>query len=480
MKRKYGRMPSLIAVILLMSAPLASSSPKEDPLIEFAKHPTWKDSCSIPEGIQVGAASCHFQENGAAEHPNTHWGQDYLSNNIHPPYVPDIWDHPERVVEKLKELGMDSFRFSVARDKIEPAPGQFDQSAIDRYVNFVNLLKENHIEPMVTLSHFAEPSYFSWENPKDLSGFVKFAEVISIPLYDAGVRKIVTINEPTVCTFQGFIRGVFPPYHIRDFEGAARVLENMIRTHTKVYWALKNLHSDFEIGLSQDPIRFRNYHKYNPILSPLEKLVCYYLTTFNHTAFFELLQTGKFSLKVPFYTNYSFELESPPPLDFIGLQYYSDPLLNFSPFAASPSVTRVEGENLTSYKYRAYPQGLASALEEFSHLKTPDGSPIPIDLTEIGIDLGLNHDERDLERIQYFGRVFQVIEKAKACGIPVRSIYFWSATGDSLEWAEAFKIRFGLYSFDENTGESKLRPAGAWLQQLLKERKEAPTSKITP
>lgn len=473
MQKKFGCLFILLSTFQLSIASASTDDTPDSFLIEFAKHPTWEEGCRIPEGLKVGSASCHFQENGAKEHPNTHWGQHYLSKNILPTHVPDIWNHPEKVIEKLKELGLDAFRFSVARDKIEPSPGQFDQSAIDHYVHFVGLLIENQIEPMVTLSHFAEPTYFSWENSEDLEGFVTFAEKIALPLYEAGVRKIVTINEPTVCTFQGFIRGVFPPYHVRDFEGAAKVIENMIRAHTKVYNRLKQSHNDFQIGLTQDPIRFRNYHKYNPVLAPLEKVVCYYLTMFNHTAFLELLQTGKFSLNVPFYTDYSFELDSPPPLDFIGLQYYSDPLLSFSPqgIKKGVSVTRVEGENVTSYRYRAYPQGLASALEEFSRLKTPDGFPMPIELTEIGIDLGLNHDEKDQERIQYFSKIFQVIEKAKAQGIPVRSIYFWSGTGDSLEWAEAFNIRFGLYSFDENTGESALRPAGAWLQDLIKKHK---------
>ena len=460
---------SIILTLSLVASSLFGKEAQNESLIEFAKRPVWEETSRIPQGLKIGSASCHFQENGALEHPNTNWGQDYLAKNILPAYVPDIWNHPEKVIDKLKELGMDSFRFSLARDKIEPKPGEFDQSAIEHYVNFAVLLKKNNIEPMVTLSHFAEPTYFSWENPGDIEGFVKFAETLAMPLYDAGVRKIVTINEPTVFAFQGFVRGEFPPYHIRDFEGAAHVLENMIRAHTKVYIALKTLHSDFEIGLAQDPMRFRNYHKYNPVLTAIEKVVCYYLTMVNHTAFFELLQTGKFSLNVPFHVNYTFELEGPPPLDFIGLQYYSDPLVSLS-LTGGESVTRVEGENITSRGYRAYPQGLASALEEFSHLKTPDGSPVPIDLTEIGIDTGLNHDERDLERIQYFGRIFQVIEKARSCGIPVRSIYFWSATGDSLEWEVVFKSRFGLYSFDENTGESKLRPAGSWLQQLLKER----------
>ncbi len=459
-----------LALTALSFNPLLSETSSEAPLIEFAKHPVWEETVAIPKGIKIGSASCHFQENGAKEHPNTHFGQFYLSQNLVPSFVPDIWNHPERVVEHLKELGMDAFRFSVARDKIEPELGQFDQKAIEHYVSFVHLLKQNNIEPMVTLNHFDAPLYFSWERAEDIAGFVKFAETIAEPLYQAGVRKIVTINEPTVFAFQGFIRGVFPPHHVRDFGGASHVVENMIKAHTQVYTTLKQHHKDFEIGLSQDPIRFRHYHKYNPLLMPFEKLVCHYLTVLNHTAFFEMLQTGKFSLQIPLV--HSFDLGAPPPLDFIGLQYYTDPLLSF--FPKPGSVTRVEGENLSWYKYRAYPQGLASILEEFRHLKTPLGAPLPIEITEIGIDTALNHDERDLERIQHFGRLLQVVQKALDEGIPVRSVYFWSGVGDSLEWAEGFNARFGLYDFNEYTGESHIRPAGVWLKNLLEERKACP------
>jgi beta-glucosidase len=144
-----------------------------------------------------------------------------------------------------------------------------------------------------------------------------------------------------------------------------------------------------------------------------------------------------------------------PKLDFIGLQYYSDPLLNL----LRGSVARTPDQDLTSYDYRTYPQGLSSAIEECSTLG------VPIDLTEIGIDIGINQgDLDDTRRIRYFNRIFQVVEKALEEGKEVRSLYFWTLI-DNLEWHKGWTIPFGLYS---RTPEGEIKPRGmtTWLQNL--------------
>lgn len=434
-------------------------------LIAFAKHPTWGDKPVEAAPVEIGFATADFQDNGAKQHPNTNWGQHHQKHFPNIDHVPDIWNHPERVIERLTELGVKKFRFSVSRDQIELKPGEFNEVAIEHYRAFTLQLIEAGIEPMATLDHFTEPLYFSWDRAKDVDGFVAFAEKISETLYDAGVRKIVTLNEPTVVAFQGWVMGEFPPHGKIDFETAAKALENMMLAHCRVYKALKNKHAEFEIGLSHDPIRFRSFHKLNPLFAPAEKLVCHYLTEINHSALMRYLQTGKFSLKVPFCTDYSFETEKPP-LDFIGLQYYTDPLLKFS-FTGGDSVTRKEGEKITSYQYRQYPQGLASALEEFRSLG------IPIDLTEIGIDTGINLDENDLERIAHFDKIFQVVQKAIDDNVQVRSLYFWTLI-DNLEWYKAWTVRFGFYRFDEQTGEIAKRPAADWLKEKIAARNQVP------
>ena len=437
--------------------------PHDSPLVDFAKHPQWSNDPVYAAPVDIGFSTADFQDNGPKAHPQTNWGQFYEKNSKtlgDYGQVPDVWNHPERVIKRLNELGCKKFRFSISRDKIEPRPGRpIDSDALQHYRDFCRELKKNKIEPMVTLHHFSDPTYFSWERAEDIDGFVRYAEAVSETLYTEGVRKLVTINEPTVIAFQGWVMGAFPPNHKLDFEGSARVIENMMTAHTRVYHTLKARHPDFEIGLSHDPIRFRHYHKTHPLWTPLEKILCHYLTELNHNAFMRFLQTGKFSLKVPLRANYSFEFPKKPPLDFIGLQYYTDPLIKLS-WTKGESVTRVLNEKTSSYQFRMYPQGLASALDELKTLG------VPIDLTEIGIDTGVNQDLTDQERISYFDKIFQVIQKALDHGIPIRSLHFWTLI-DNLEWYKGWAVRFGFYHFDSATGRIEPRPVCHWLQARI-------------
>ncbi len=437
--------------------------PRDSNLVRFAKHPIWH---AAPEKapVPIGFASADFQENGPAGHQDTNWAKHYEENPDLLPAgskVPDIWNHPEKVIERLKALGCTKYRLSISRDKIDPDNGGlYKEFAVTRYQNFCSELIKNGIEPMVTLHHFSDPTYFSWQNDDNIDGFVNFAVYMSEILYKAGVRKIVTINEPTVVAFQGWVMGEFPPNKTLDFEGAGKVLENMMRAHTLIYQRVKEDHPEMQIGLAHDPIRFRHFHKAHPLWTPVEKILCHYLTEVNHSALMRFFQTGKFSLKVPFRANYQFEMGAPPPLDFIGIQYYTDPLLKVD-FSGGRSVTRVRGEKLTSYDYRMYPQGLASALHEFNQLG------VPIDITEIGLDTGVNKsDHDDSVRIQYFERIFQVVRRALEEGINVRSLHFWTLI-DNLEWYKGFKVRFGLNAFDERTGEIRKRELYHWVKTKI-------------
>jgi beta-glucosidase/6-phospho-beta-glucosidase/beta-galactosidase len=137
-----------------------------------------------------------------------------------------------------------------------------------------------------------------------------------------------------VQVLQGHLMANFPPFRKFDLEGGCKMAENMMLAHTKAYKELKVLFPDFEIGLTHDPIRFRNYHKCNPLWVPQEKIFAHYLTEITHSAYMRLVQTGKFELKVPFLANELFEIlefaeKATRPLDFIGGQYYTDPLLQF-------------------------------------------------------------------------------------------------------------------------------------------------------
>lgn len=421
----------------------------------FSEHPKWKEHSVHPVPVDIGFATCEFSDHGRPNHPNTNWGKFYRDNFPDSPFYPGQF--LDRTIEILNELGIKKFRFSISRDRLEPKLGHFDESAKNHYRNICRTLKRHGIEPMVTLHHFSDPDYFSWERKEDIEGMVRYAEVAAEFLYEEGVRKLITINEPNILAFQGWILGSFPPYYKANYKGFALVLEHMMQAHFLIYRALKKRHPDFEIGLSYDPLRFRPYHKIHPLWSIPEKIICYYLKEMGHSALFRFFQTGVFQLKIPFLVNHQFETLCP--LDFIGLQYYSDPLIRLS-FKGLKSVSENPLERLSSYKYRTYPQGLASLLVEFQSLH------LPIELTEIGIDTGINQDETDRERIRYFDRIFQEVEAAIDAGILVRSLYFWTLI-DNLEWHKAWSIRFGFYSFDPMTAEITPRAVSRWLKERL-------------
>ena len=56
--------------------------------------------------------------------------------------------------------------------------GRFDHQALQTYRDQLQALKDNNIEPMVTLHHFTDPLWLTqqggWENPRTADRFARF------------------------------------------------------------------------------------------------------------------------------------------------------------------------------------------------------------------------------------------------------------------------------------------------------------------
>lgn len=445
---------------------------KEDksPLMAFAKNPRWGEPLQKLPPIAVGFATCDFQENGPEVHPETNWSAFLREKGASFGRFAGFWNSSEvdRFLQRLQEFQVKHLRFSVSRDKIEPKEGHFDEKVLETYRARLQAMKKAGVHPLATLHHFTDPLWFSekggWEKEENIEGQVLYAEKVCELLYQEGVRKICTFNELSVILIQGYFFGEFPPARTRDLKRGVRAIKNMLKAHTLIYERVKKRYPSLLIGLTHNPVRFRPYHRWHP-LAPLERILAHYLTEINHNAVMRFFKTGKFQLKVPFLVNASFTFPGRFPLDFYGLQFYTDPLLKAS-FKGVDSATYEKGEKMSAYRYRAFPQGLASALEEARDLKTPEGAPIPIEITEIGIDIGINHDHEDKERIRYFDRLFQVMQLALKDGVPLQSAYFWTKR-DNAEWHKGWDVRFGFDSYDPKTGKTEPRNAALWLTKLL-------------
>src|SRR5690625_3836592 len=95
----------------------------------------------------------------------------------------DSYHRYEEDVKLMKELGVDTYRFSVSWPRIFPeGVGKVNREGLDYYHRLVDCLLENGIEPMCTLYHWDLPQVLQdqggWGNRETIDAFVAYAELM--------------------------------------------------------------------------------------------------------------------------------------------------------------------------------------------------------------------------------------------------------------------------------------------------------------
>ncbi|KAF2153142.1 glycoside hydrolase family 1 protein [Myriangium duriaei CBS 260.36] len=131
----------------------------------------------------------------------------------------DSYNRYKDDVALLKSLGSRCYRFSVSWSRVIPLGGRNDpinQEGLQYYINLVDELRANGIEPMVTLFHWDLPAeldkrYGGLLNKTEVSlDFERYARVMFEAL-GSKVDKWVTHNEPWCSSVLGYSFGVFAP-----------------------------------------------------------------------------------------------------------------------------------------------------------------------------------------------------------------------------------------------------------------------------
>ncbi|MDQ7020995.1 MAG: family 1 glycosylhydrolase [Candidatus Dojkabacteria bacterium] len=99
-------------------------------------------------------------------------------------YIPNVSiSHQKNYKQDIalaKSLNHNSYRFSLEWAKIEPTEGNYNQDAIEHYRNVIKELRENDIEPLVTLVHFTLPKWFqdkgAFENKDNIKYYLKYVK----------------------------------------------------------------------------------------------------------------------------------------------------------------------------------------------------------------------------------------------------------------------------------------------------------------
>lgn len=380
------------------------------------------------------------------------------------------WDRFEEDLDLAAALALNSYRLSLEWSRVEPEPGRYDDSALAHYRAVLEGCRARSLAPMVTLHHFTNPRWFAalggWEERTNLPHFERFARLAGERFGDL-VDHWITVNEPEVYGFYGYVSGIWPP-GVTDRSRALRVIANMLEAHALAARALRE--SDRADADQDGRAAWIGAAKHWVLLDPrrswwpLDRLAASLQHQVFNVAVVRALAGGPIDLSIPGARSIRRDGDvMRGSSDFLGVNYYTRWLVTLTgkdPRSPKP------GAPVNDLGWEIHPEGLERALTECSRFG------LPLVVTENGIA-----DAADRWRPDFIRRSLAALRRAVGAGLDVRGYFHWTLV-DNFEWADGYDGRFGLYACDfDNPHASRVKRASAdVLRSEIARFGESPTS----
>ncbi|KAJ4836890.1 hypothetical protein Tsubulata_046815 [Turnera subulata] len=453
---------------------------------------------SFPDGFIFGTASSAYQYEGATDEGGkgrhiwdtfTHEHPERIQDGSNGGVAIDFYHRYKEDIRKMKELNMDSFRFSISWARILPngtVKGGVNQEGIDFYNNLIDEIVSNGLVPFITLFHWDTPQalqdeYDGFLSRRIVKDFQDYADLCFQEFGDR-VKHWVTINEPWAYSYRAHDQGDFAPGRCSSWVKGCKhgnsatepyiVAHNQLLAHAAAVQVYREKHQALqngEIGMTL------NTYWYEPHSNSVaDKLAAKRALDFMFGWFMDPMTFGEYPTsmraivgeRLPKFTaEESMRLKGS--YDFIGLNYYSSYYAaDASHLGSNPNHFRYETDshvNATSERdgvpiglqaasswLNIYPQGIRYLL---NHTKDTYKNP-NIYITENGYDeftnpaLSLEEALDDTCRIQYYrDHLKHVLKSIKDYNVKVKGFFVWSYA-DNFEWECGYTVRFGLYYID--------------------------------
>jgi beta-glucosidase len=411
----------------------------------------------FPPGFLWGAAtSSHQVEGNCVDNDWWAWEQ---AGKVRVPSG-DACDHFHRFREDFdlaRSVGHNAHRFSLEWSRIEPEEGRFSEAGLAHYGEVIDALIERGITPVVTIHHYTLPRWLAeqggWENPRIEQWFARFVERVAAA-YAGRVRWWLTLNEPVVHVFKGWIIGQWPPGKT-DYPTAFKVVRTMLRAHVRAYHAIHARRPDAMVSVAKHALSVTPCNPRNAFDRASARGRDY---LFNQL-FLDALHSGWLAVPGLFFER----LPQARTLDFVGLNFYTRDFVKNTgldvPGLVGNLCTLEHHHKIgkrTSLGWEIYPEGLAAFLRTYARFK------LPILITENGIAT-----DRDEDRWVFLLLHLWQVARALSNGVPVAGYLYWSLL-DNYEWADGYDgARFGLIGVDFATQERTVRPSAWKLAEVI-------------
>lgn len=405
-------------------------------------------------------------------------------------------------IENAKNLGLNSFRISLEWARIEPERNQWNQEAVNNYKHMLQSMRDNDLEPIVTLNHLTLPlwvltppiqfkkkfyqhflpnpirnlpigeppssdpywkSLRGWESKETVRAFIKFVGKIVSEFKDL-VDYWITISEPVASVIGGgYLAGISPPGFFLDGRRTKTALHNLIEAHVQAYDKISEI-DDSDANGDNTPKNVGFCHLMivaQPMIKSRDsdinaaKNFSYFMNDYFLNAiingeedlnYLDTLERGNKSS-----TNFIVRDKWKQKLDFIGLNYYRRVHIGGSQIVSMSGAKFIGGApvsdlsrtrdfrgKLNDLGWEIYPEGL---YEIIMYLKKWNK---PVFITENGVA-----DKSDSLRSRF---ILDHVKQIRRCideDQHVMGYLHWSLM-DNYEWQEGYNPegKFGLFSID--------------------------------
>ncbi|MET9880576.1 GH1 family beta-glucosidase [Actinacidiphila glaucinigra] len=397
-------------------------------------------------------------------------------------------DHYHRHSEDvalMKDLGLDSYRFSVSWPRVLPeGQGRVEPRGLGFYDRLVDELLAAGITPTPTLFHWDLPQALEddggWLNRDTARHFAEYAAVVAARLGDR-VTRWITLNEPFVHMVFGYAFGTHAPGRALMLE-ALPVAHHQLLGHGLATAALR--------AHAPAPAQVLIANNCTPVRTPegatdADRAAAAAYDALHNRLFTDPLLLGgypdlsAYGLTDPTWGGVVREGDPAvvsAPLDGLGVNYYNPTWIAAPtaeaglPFDILEPDAAVPGRPYprTAFGWPVVPDGLTELL---TGLDARYGAALPpVWITENGCSQTDRPSEggeiRDEARIDYLRTHIEAVETAHARGVDVRGYFTWSLL-DNFEWAEGYHQRFGLVHVDYETGRRTPKASYHWYREHI-------------
>lgn len=375
------------------------------------------DQRTFPSGFLWGAATSSYQVEGNIYHND--WAYESARQRIPAAgRAVDFYQRYEDDFTTAKTLGHTAHRFSLEWSRIQPEEHWFDAEAIQYYKQMLVSLRAKGMKSVVTVHHFTNPEWFykkgGWLHPDAVLLFNAYVRAVVKELASL-VDYWITINEPLVFAYNGYVKGIWPPFQ-HSFSQAMKVAARLKEAHLSAYRCIHEAIPGAQVSFAKHVRVFRACRRGN--------------IGQNHLLAY--IRNALFNLEM---VEWAVQRKA---LDFIGLNYYTvdfikSSLQDLSGKECGHNHYRLKKNSLGWY---VYPQGLTALLKRFSRYG------LPIFITENGTT-----EYTDDEYREYVKSHVSAVYEAVQSGVPVMGYLWWSLI-DNFEWDKGYDAHFGLVSVD--------------------------------